>query len=180
MFTRPFYYLRHGETEANAAGTIAGSLDVELTTLGRDQARLAARALESEPITAIYASPLRRARETAQPIAEALGLPVTILEEIAERNWGALEGMPRGSHVRGIKPPGAESPEAFMRRVLSGFARIDAAMPLIVAHSGVFRVLCRTLNIVEAEGPVANCLPLRFEPVTNGWKVEDACAGKRA
>ena len=179
MFTRPFYYLRHGETEANAAGTIAGSLDVELTTLGRDQARLAARALESEPITAIYASPLRRARETAQPVAEALGLPVTLLEEIAERNWGELEGMPRHSHARGVKPPGGESTEAFMRRVLAGFARIDAEVPLIVAHSGVFRVLCRTLAIVESEGPVANCLPLRFEPVADGWKVEDACEAKK-
>lgn len=175
MFARPFYYLRHGETEANAAGTIAGSLDVELTPLGRDQARAAARMLADEPITAIYASPLRRARETAQPIAEALGLPVTIVEEIAERNWGDLEGMPRHSHARGVKPLGGESTEAFMRRVLSGFARIDAAAPLIVAHSGVFRVLCRTLNIVETEGPVANCLPLRFEPVAGGWKLEDAC-----
>ena len=173
MFTRPFYYLRHGETEANAAGTIAGSLDVELTKLGRDQARIAARRLADAPITGIYASPLRRARETAQPIAEALDLPVTILDEIAERNWGDLEGMPRHSHSRGVKPAGAESTELFMQRVLSGFACIDAEVPLLVAHSGVFRVLCRTLRIVETEGPVANCLPLRFEPVDGGWKLEE-------
>ena len=175
MFTRPFYYLRHGETESNAAGTIAGSLDVELTALGREQARLAAKALAGAPITAIYASPLRRARETAQPIAEALGLPVTILEEIAERNWGDLEGMPRHTQVIGVKPPGAETPERFMQRVLSGFARIDSELPLIVAHSGVFRVLCRTLNIVETEGPVANALPLHFVPLAEGgWKLEPA------
>ena len=173
IFRRPFYYLRHGETEANAAGTIAGSLDVELTTLGRDQARLAARTLASAPITAIYASPLRRARETAQPIAEALDLPVTILEALAERNWGELEGMPRHSHARGVKPAGGESTEAFMARVLSGFAQIDAEVPLIVAHSGVFRVLCRTLKIVESEGPVANCLPLKLAPIEGGWKLEE-------
>ena len=174
MFGRPFYYLRHGETEANAAGTIAGSLDVELTALGREQARLAARALAKTPITAIYASPLRRARETAQPIAEALGLPVTILDDIAERNWGDLEGMPRHSHVRGVKPIGGESTEIFMSRVLSGFARVSSELPLLVAHSGVFRVLCRTLNIVETEGPVANCLPLKFVPIDGGWKIEGA------
>ena len=179
LFRRPFYYLRHGETEANAAGTIAGSLDVELTNLGRDQARLAARALAHKPITAIYASPLRRARDTAQPIAEALGLPVTIVEEIAERNWGELEGMPRGAHMRGARPVGGESTEAFVQRVLAGFARIDAEVPLIVAHSGVFRVLCRTLNIVESEAPVANCLPLKFEPLPRGgWLLEDACKGQ--
>ena len=174
MFDRPFYYLRHGETEANAAGTIAGSLDVHLTPLGREQARLAARALANQPITAIYASPLRRARETAQPIADALGLPVTILDEIAERNWGDLEGMPRHSHVRGVKPMGGESTESFMDRVLSGFELVDAELPLLVAHSGVFRVLCRTLNIVESEGPVANCLPLKFVPVEDGWKIEES------
>ena len=175
LFTRPFYYLRHGQTDSNAAGTIAGSLDVDLTPLGREQARTAAAALADRPITAIYASPLRRARETAQPIAEALGLPVTILEEIAERNWGELEGMPRHTHVRGIKPPGAESPERFTERVLAGFARIDAEVPLIVAHSGVFRVLCRTLDIVESEGPVANCLPLKLVPLGGGaWKLEGA------
>lgn len=173
MFDRPFYYLRHGETEANAAGTIAGSLDVHLTPLGREQARLAARALATVPITAIYASPLRRARETAQPIAEALGLPVTILDEIAERNWGELEGQPRHSHVRGAKPIGGESTEDFMQRVLAGFAQVDAGLPLLVAHSGVFRVLCRTLHIVESEGPVANCLPLKFVPVAGGWKLEE-------
>jgi probable phosphoglycerate mutase len=175
LFTRPFYYLRHGETDANAAGTIAGSLDVELTVLGREQARSAASVLAHRPITAIYASPLRRARETAKPIAEALQLPVTILDGIAERNWGDLEGMPRHTHVRGIKPPGAESAERFMQRVLAGFARIDTEVPLIVAHSGVFRVLCRTLAIVETEGPVANCLPLRFVPLDrDGWKMEEA------
>ena len=174
MFDLPFYYLRHGETEANAAGTIAGSLDVHLTALGREQARLAARALANQPITAIYASPLRRARETAQPIADALGLPVTILDEIAERNWGDLEGMPRHSHVRGVKPIGGESTESFMDRVLSGFALVDAEVPLLVAHSGVFRVLCRTLKIVEADAPVMNALPVRFVPLEGGaWKMEE-------
>jgi len=51
---------------------------------------------------------------------------------------------------------------------------IDSAVPLIVAHSGVFRVLCHTLNIVQTEGPVANALPLRFVPLAAGaWKLED-------
>src|SRR5687768_2128817 len=90
LFTRPFYYLRHGETEANASRIIAGSLDVDLTPLGREQAQAAARALSREPITAVYSSPLRRARETAEPVAEALALPIILIGEIAERNWGEL------------------------------------------------------------------------------------------
>lgn len=174
LFRRPFYYLRHGETESNANQLIAGSLDVHLTDLGREQARTAAAALANVPITGVYSSPLRRARETAQPVAEALKLPVTIIEEIAERNWGELEGQPRHLAVRGMTPPGGEPTENFAKRVLSGFARIDAQVPLIVAHSGVFRVLCVTLDIVRTEGPIHNALPLRFSPVSGGWKLEEA------
>ena len=172
MFTRPFYYLRHGETESNASRLIAGSLDVHLTPLGREQARSAAAALADEPITGIYSSPLTRARETAEPVAQALKLPVTIIDEIAERNWGELEGKPRHLAVRGMTPPGGEPTENFIRRVLAGFARIDTPVPLIVAHSGVFRVLCHTLEIVRTEGPVSNALPLRFAPLPGGgWEL---------
>lgn len=173
MFARPFYYLRHGETETNASRLVAGSLDVDLTALGRKQARTAAKMLASEPITGIYSSPLKRASHTAEPIGKALKLPVIIIPEISERNWGALEGQPRGSRVRGVTPEGAETMAEFTRRVLSGFTRIDSHVPLVVAHSGVFRVLCRTLDIVEAEAPVANALPLRFVPVQDRWRVEE-------
>lgn len=174
LFTRRFYYLRHGQTETNAYRLVAGSLDVDLTALGREQALAAAKMLAREPITQIYSSPLKRARHTAEPIAEALDLPVTIIAEIAERNWGDLEGKPRGSRRKGIMPSGAETTEEFTHRVLCGFSRIDTDVPLLVAHSGVFRVLCRTLDVAEAETPVANAIPLRFVPLhRGGWKVEE-------
>jgi broad specificity phosphatase PhoE len=175
IFTRSFYYLRHGETETNASRLVAGSLDVDLTPLGIEQARNAAKVLARAPVTAIYSSPLRRARHTAEPIGAELGLEVVIVAELAERNWGDLEGKPRGTRVRGVTPSGAETTEEFTQRVLSGFARIDSDVPLVVAHSGVFRVLCRTLDIVDAETPVANALPLRFVPLDKtGWRLENA------
>jgi len=43
---------------------------------------------------------------------------------------------------------------------------------LVVAHSGVFRVLCHALDIVQTEGPVTNALPLHFTPLAEGWKLE--------
>jgi probable phosphoglycerate mutase len=172
LFTRRFYFLRHGETESNAASLVAGSLDTHLTALGRSQARDAALLLADEPITAVYSSPLRRARDTATPIAETLKLPVVVIRELAERNWGALEGQPRGSRVRGVMPDGAEDTTAFTERILSGFAQVDSAVPLIVGHSGVFRVLCHVLDIVQTEAPVTNALPLRFSPLAQGWKLE--------
>jgi broad specificity phosphatase PhoE len=173
MFARPFYFLRHGETEANASGIISGSLDVELTALGSEQAQAAARALAGEPITAIYSSPLRRARETAEPIAQALRLPVRLVPELIERSRGELEGKPRDTRVEGTAPQGSESFEDFTPRVLRGLSQVDSRVPLVVAHLGVFRVLCHTLEIVHTEGPVANALPLRFVPLASeGWKLE--------
>ena len=174
LFRRPFYFLRHGESELNAQRIIAGSIDTELTALGRRQARAAADALANAPITAIYTSAMRRARDTAAPIAEKLGLPVTVISELDERNWGALEGKPRDTRMRGVIPEGAEPTEDFRRRVLAGLARIASPVPLIVGHSGVFRVLCATLALVETEGPVENCRALRIAPLPGGrWKVEE-------
>lgn len=173
MFTRPFYFLRHGETEANANGLISGSLDVELTARGREQAQAAARTLAREPITAIYSSPLRRARETAEPVARALCVPVRIIAELIERRQGELEGKPRGTRIEGRAAQGFESFEAFTPRVLRGLSQVDGRTPLVVAHQGVFRVLCHTLELVHIEGSVENARPLRFVPlVAGGWKLE--------
>jgi len=175
LFTRPFLYLRHGETHSNASGLIAGSADVALTPRGRSQARQAARMLRNAGVTGIYSSALQRTRDTAIIIARELALPVTPIAELGERNWGELEGQPRALRVRGTTPSRAETPEAFTERVLCGLTRIDAVMPLIVAHSGIYRVLCRTLGVMEPEQPISNCVPLRFVPpaVTgHPWRVE--------
>jgi broad specificity phosphatase PhoE len=172
LFRRPFYFLRHGETQTNAQRLVAGSLDTELTAVGRQQALEAAAILAKEPITAVYSSPLRRAYDTAIPVAERLALPVVVIPELAERTWGVLEGQPRGSRVRGVTPEGAESSRVFAQRILCALGKIESETPLIVGHSGVFRVLCRTVEIVEADAPIANALPLRFEPLhATGWKM---------
>jgi probable phosphoglycerate mutase len=165
LFQRPFYFLRHGETETNAQRLVAGSLDTALTEAGRQQALAAAEMLAGEAITAIYSSPLQRARDTAVPVAAKLELPIIIVADLAERNWGVLEGQPRGSRRRGVTPEGAETSRAFAQRILCALASIDSEAPLIVGHSGVFRVLCRSVGIMEASAPVANALPLRFEPL---------------
>jgi 2,3-bisphosphoglycerate-dependent phosphoglycerate mutase len=165
LLARPFYFLRHGETESNAAGTLAGSIDVPLTERGHAQARAAAAALENCGITVIYSSALRRARDTADYIAGMLRLPVSIVPELAERHWGVLEGKSRELRVPGITPPGAETPEEFTARVFRGLAKIKPEdLPLIVSHSGVFRVLCRTLGIAEPAERVDNARPVRCIP----------------
>jgi 2,3-bisphosphoglycerate-dependent phosphoglycerate mutase len=175
LFSGPFIYLRHGETESNAAALIAGSWDVALTRKGLAQAGQAALRLRGAGVTGIYASTLQRSRDTAIIVARELALPVTAIAELNERNWGDLEGQPRASRVPGSTPEGAEPPVAFMTRALRGLALIDTAVPLIVAHSGIYRVLCRTLMLPEPQEPIGNCTPLRFVPPAPGfsaWRVE--------
>lgn len=171
LFHHPFIYLRHGETESNAAQLIAGSWDVALTRKGLAQAGQAALKLRGAGVTAIYSSALQRARDTAAIIGQELALPVVAIAELNERGWGELEGKPRATRVPGMTIAGLEPPLDFMNRVLRGFARVESPVPLIVAHSGVYRVLCRTLGLPEAEQPVANCTPLRFVPPAPGFNV---------
>lgn len=174
LFRAPFCFLRHGETEPNRLGLVTGATDVPLNATGMQQAQAAARLLAGLGVDAIHASPLRRAQETARIVALELGLAITVVPQIAERNWGELEGRPRALRVRGVTPPGAETPEAFMRRTLAGLATVpDGRLPLIVAHSGTFRVLCAHLDIAAPEHPVGNSLPLRFTPPSRGggWEM---------
>ena len=173
VLAQAFYFLRHGETTANRDQTIAGSLDVDLTELGRSQACGAIKPLTGAGITAIYSSGLQRARDTAAIIAEALKLKVTPIPELNERNWGELEGKPRVLRVHGVTTPGAETREQYMNRTVAGLAKIPATgVPLIVAHSGTYRVLCRLLGHTESAEPVANCQPVRITPLGDGWCFE--------
>lgn len=178
LFARPFYFLRHGETTANLYNTLAGSLDVELTPLGHEQAQNAARRLQHAGITDIHSSDLQRARLTAEYVGGVLGLDVHLVPALRERSWGVMEGQSRTLRRKGDLPEGAETTAEYMARVLSGCASIKpGALPLLVAHSGVYRVLCRTLKLHDPEEPVENCLPIRFVPTgDNSWAQEPLCA----
>ena len=172
LFRAPFYFLRHGETDVNRQGLVAGRQDVPMNETGRRQALAAAERLAGRGIDAIYSSPLARARATADCIAASLDLPVIEIAELAERGWGELEGKARSLRRAGVTPAGGETPEAYVERTLAGLAKIPATgLPLIVAHSGTFRVLCGELRI-EADA-VVNGEPMRFVPgAGTGWRVE--------
>lgn len=175
LFKRPFLFLRHGETETNRLGLTAGMTDVVLNERGQQQARAAAAVVVGLGVDAVYSSPLQRSLATARCVAAALNLPVITISELAERNWGVQEGRPRAKRDRAAKPQGGESLEEFTQRTLAGLAKIPAGrLPLIVAHSGTFRVICAHVNI-EAGVQLANCCPIRLSPPRApgaGWTVE--------
>jgi len=93
------YFLRHGQSEANALGVMAGWTDAPLTILGNEQAMDAAQRLRNlnlgHPVLldAILSSDLVRAKDTATPLAKAFGLKMVELEGLREVNLGAWENL---------------------------------------------------------------------------------------
>jgi broad specificity phosphatase PhoE len=166
----PFWYLRHGETDWNRQGLSQGSNDIPLNELGLAQAKEAAVRLRYRGITSIVASPLSRARVTAEIVAEALGLEVTIEPDLREVSWGVHEGKPLAEWfsdwIAGhATPEGAESFSELRRRSIAGLNRAVNRPPavLIVAHGGVFRAIRSVMNL-EITGRTRNCIPMWCEP----------------
>lgn len=172
---RAFLLIRHGQTDANRDGLIAGRTEAELTDAGRAGAR--ALAPWSWPRIALYVSPQSRARETA-----ALAfpdLPATVIEGLRERDWGLFEGRPVSD-----LPPREATPEAgegwadFLMRVqqalTEGIAAAPAScLPVFVAHSGVIRAT-RSLTGGTPLGPSArNTTPILYSPDPAGWTETD-------
>ena len=167
------YLIRHGETTANAAKTFAGITDVELTEKGIDQAKVAADKLKDVKFNAIYSSDLKRAKDTANAIAEKQGLSVQINERFREMNFGIWEGM-RFSDIKASAPellqmwfddfehfvvPQGESVKEMFERVTEAYKQIilDFGMDsdtqiAIVAHGGVIQALLSFLCFNNVSG----------------------------
>jgi probable phosphoglycerate mutase len=152
--------VRHGESEWNVLGKWQGRADIALTEAGRAQARAAADYLRTTalPVTRVMASTLRRAHETAEIIAERLGLAAVVTDErLVETDVGPWEGLradeieaawPR--YLRDRKtPPGFEPPDQVFARATQAIR--DAAHTgehtLIVSHSGVIRTIRRFMAV---------------------------------
>lgn len=89
------WLIRHGETDWNREGRWQGRRDVPLNATGLAQAEVMAEKLATAGVTfhALYASPLRRALQTAQPAARRLGLEIRVDERLQEIHQGAFEGL---------------------------------------------------------------------------------------
>ena len=154
------YFIRHGETDWNAARRVQGHVETDLNARGHAQAGAIARRLrELEPDIgrfAIYASPMRRVRQTLAHILSAYGLDETAVifdERLRERDFGRYEGMVWDDLIKaGVnpwerprdyyywRPEGGESYDDVRRRV-AGFAGHMQNPAIIVSHGGIHRVL---------------------------------------
>ncbi len=91
MSTR-FLLVRHGQTAWNKDLHFRGTTDLPLSDLGLIQAQRVAEWLKDEPIRAIYSSPLLRAVQTAQPLADVMGLPVQRHHGLISADYGQWQG----------------------------------------------------------------------------------------
>ncbi|MBN1219369.1 MAG: histidine phosphatase family protein [Anaerolineae bacterium] len=176
------YLVRHGENRANITKEFSHKhVDYSLTDKGVLQAQQTAGYFKTRDIHEIYASPLKRARETAEIIAAPINLPVVIIENFREVNPGVLEGHPPTPENWTIyhrvtadwsngKPessfPGGEDYFTLWNRVRAGIEKIVAGKRgrniLIVGHGGVFtyilKDLCPNSNVAwQPSSPNHNC-----------------------
>lgn len=147
--------VRHGETDWNREQRFQGHADPPLNELGRRQARELADRLADEELAAVYASPLQRAFETAQIVAERLGLPVEPVEAVREVDVGSWSGLTRKEIARRFPDgyrrwleygPGWDDGESYdelgervVPELLRLGARHDGARILVVTHGGPIR-----------------------------------------
>lgn len=191
--------IRHGESVSNLEGRVQGQEDVALSARGQTQAEAVAawsRAAfggDAPPIEEIWSSPLVRARETARPIATALGLPLRIDDRLRELHAGVFQGhlwadleqrFPeavarwRSGDVDYCIPEGESRAQLAARghAVLESLAARDVGRMIIVAHGGILTaalgsLVGRThpLLAAAAERPftklpaLANCSVTRIE-----------------
>ncbi len=160
------YVVRHGETEFNRRRIVQGrKVDASLNEAGRRQADALARRFADERLDAVYASTLRRARETASAVAaKHPGVPVRHLHDLEEMSWGDYEGRPFDERVRAMyermealwqagdfsRPvTGGESIAEVQARGLKALDHILARHPgetvLVVAHGRFIRVLLASI-----------------------------------
>ncbi len=157
------YLLRHAETTWNAARRFQGTHDSPLSEQGRRQVRSLVGVLRQLPLAAVYSSPLQRAQETAQALAEAHGLPLVLADGLRELHMGewedrllddlAVEDAERlqawwdSPHT--VRMPGGESLLEVQDRAVRAFwdlaARHEGQTIALVAHGGVNKTVLLAL-----------------------------------
>lgn len=165
---KPFYFIRHGETEWNRRGIIMGSIDIPLNELGMKQAQEASFILENENFDVIISSPRLRAKQTAEIISIKTNKTLMFEEGLVEINWGEAEGTPHDP-TKSIfnmedPPQGAETFSTFQKRVIGAMSDVllMEKLPLIVSHGGVFKALTHYFGYQDLSS--SNCIPFLFKP----------------
>jgi broad specificity phosphatase PhoE len=151
------YVVRHGETTWNKEEVFRGRKDIPLNDTGIRQAERTGAFFADKEVSAIYSSPLARARQTASAIGEARRLPVKVDDAFIDMDFGTWEGLSLAAVQQRFPQPletwrnsphrfriqGAETLAQVRKRVRRGLqeAMVDGPAVVIVTH----RVICKLL-----------------------------------
>lgn len=190
--------LRHGRTPENDRGVWQGQLDTELDEVGRDQARAAARVLAAalapfDPVR-LVASSLKRARVTAQYLADQAGLPVAEDDRLREVDVGRWQGLTRDEiaaagmaeelvawlNDEDVRAGGGELRSDLGRRGAAAVAEHAAAQDggalVVASHGALIRGATLTLLGLDSGGwrllaGIGNCHWVELEPAEPHWRL---------
>jgi broad specificity phosphatase PhoE len=162
--------IRHGATTLSAEDRFAGSTDVELSELGRSQARSLGERLASQRLAAVYASPMKRVLETARLVAAPQGLEPIVRDGLREIDHGHWEGLTRAEVERRFRveyetweedpftfaPEQGESGVAVLARALPVLREIVTSnagkIVAVVSHKATIRLLLSSVLGIDARG----------------------------
>ncbi len=184
------FLIRHGETALNAAGVLRGQLDVPLSKTGEAEASALGGLFREVPLRAIFSSPLRRAADTARPMASSSGGPLEIDDRLTDRFYGEWAGHPleqveerfgsldAAPFVEAWQLLEARAEEAFSYAVAvaeaGGSPREDSPLGVaLVTHDAVLRALLGRLlpasRMATLELPTGSWSELVSSP-GKGWR----------
>lgn len=174
--------IRHGEVEARYQGVFGGTIDMNLSPLGKRQARILAGYLQAKTIDAIYASPMKRVQQTLAPTLKLNGHSQTIIPALREIDFGDWTGLDWHT-VRDrfnfavhewldqIETPGApngESGKSFRARIEPHIREILARHPgqnvAVFCHGGVIRAVLAIL--LDLPLPKTNAFEVEYASIT--------------
>jgi probable phosphoglycerate mutase len=173
-----FAFIRHGQTDWNRDLRLQGSSDIPLNDTGRAQAADAVAVLAGTDWGAVVSSPLSRARETAQIIADGLGVELgPAYADLIERDYGEAEGA-TAEEIADRWPnqpyPGIESLHSVVARGRAALELISAAYGdanvVIVCHGTIIRHTLQALAGRKFD-VIRNGSVSEFEKVASGWRV---------
>lgn len=158
---------RHGQTDWHHDNRYAGAdSDIDLTEVGRAQAEALAAFARAKRPHAVISSPVRRALETARPVAAALGMTLEVVDDLREVGFGLAEGR-TAAELDDLDPaimqrfrrdpvahpfPGAEPPEIAAKRAADSLREVAdrhrGQTALVVAHNTLLRLaICALLEL---------------------------------
>ncbi|WP_166971500.1 histidine phosphatase family protein [Brevibacterium atlanticum] len=189
MTAKTVLFWRHGQTDCNVEGRFQGQTDVPLNDTGRRQAEETARRLSELSPELIVASDLSRAAETAEKLADIVGIATVRDARLRETAFGQWEGSTRAEVAEtwpdelaewisgaDVAPPGGESRSESGHRVAAAITDIVEKSTVdtiaIVAHGAVLRGAAEILLGLTGTGRIGvlgNCGHGEFGFSERGW-----------